>query len=99
MDLKERKKMTNNERNEKQEHYLNASSETAIAKAVSILCEEWRNDPAYFYAWQANIAMAFKDEFDRSFINIGLGDTIDQVHRIANQAAINFLHQLIELKK
>lgn len=90
--------MTNDERNEKQQHYLNSSAETAISKAVSILCEEWRNDPNYFFAWQANISGCFKEEFDKSFIKIGCADTIDQVHRIANQAAINFLHQLMHLK-
>lgn len=57
--------------------------------AVTILVDELSKDPHYFYAWQANIAMAFKDECSRNNVDF------ESLHEVANQAAINFLNLLI----
>lgn len=59
------------------------------------LFERLRNEPDLYYAYQANIAMAFKDEVGR------LGPVTrawnrELVHTIANQAAKNFLDLLIK---
>lgn len=64
-----------------------------------------RSDPDLYYAYQANIAMAFNDEMLRQATLFpgeeGLGDdsflvTGTELHQIANQAAKNFLNLLIE---
>lgn len=75
---------------------------TELKQAVETLCNalhEDKSEGSYYYSWQANIAMAFKDEFDRKakekephftkwlFTENGL-------HEIANNAAKNFLDQL-----
>jgi hypothetical protein len=61
------------------------------------LFERIRTNPDLYYAWQANIAMAFKDEISRSgFVE---GDQFPEpefFHKIANQAAKNFLDLLIK---
>jgi hypothetical protein len=58
------------------------------ADAVKHLCEQLKLDQGYFYSWQANIAMQFKDECDRQ------GIKFPQMHDVSNQAAINFLNLL-----
>lgn len=63
-----------------------------VAKAVKILCVALKEDPLYFQAWQANITMAFYDEFCKKFPN---DFPVVSIHSIANQAAKNFLDQLI----
>lgn len=45
-------------------------------------------DEGYYLAWQANIAMAFKDEYDRSDKRY---KNRQDIHDIANTAAKNFL--------
>lgn len=66
------------------------------------LFEKLRNEPDLYYAYQSNIAMAFKDEFtrianchetkiDKLYIVSG-----EMLHEIANDAAKNFLNLLIE---
>lgn len=57
-----------------------------------------KNDEEMFYAYQSNIAMAFKDEYkkykkDRIKKYINKGD----LHIIANNAAENFLNILIKV--
>ncbi len=71
--------------------------ETEISKAVKLLCKELKADPEYRMSWQANIAMAFKDEFERGvefnttpLTNVGR----DALHTVANKAADNFLNNL-----
>lgn len=60
-------------------------------QAVDKLCEEIKNDKDYRLAWEANIAMAFKDAFHFS------GHKHDRqiVHEVANKASAAFLDQLI----
>jgi len=48
---------------------------------------------SYYHSWQCNIAMAFKDEYDRNEKKYKNGHDI---HTIANQAAKNFLDLLIK---
>jgi hypothetical protein len=59
-------------------------------EAIETLCNELREDEDYYYSWQANIAMAFKDEMERGGYEVD-----EQVHEIANDAAKNFLNLLI----
>lgn len=50
-----------------------------------------RTDKELYYAYQANIAMAFVDENRRQ----GSRDSYKRVHCVANEAAKNFLNALI----
>ncbi len=60
-------------------------------EAVKQLVKALKEDEGYKYSWQANIAMAFKDEYART---VSSGKPIIGVHEIANTAAINFLNLL-----
>lgn len=63
---------------------------TELKLAVGTLCRELKSDPGYRTVWQANIAMAFKDEYDRAFQKTHDVD----LHVVANKAADNFLNLL-----
>ena len=67
------------------------------AEAVAHLAAELKRDPDLYYSYQANIAMAFKDEFHRQAGQPGEVKHVnsDDIHEIANQAAKNFLNLLI----
>jgi hypothetical protein len=68
---------------------------TKVSKAVKTLTEALRKDPDFYRSYQANIAMAFKDEYDRSskkYKNRG------DIYKIANTAADNFMNLWIEKK-
>lgn len=71
-----------------------------IQEAMKIVTREIANDPNYRITWQANIAMAFKDQWMKTMeIN---SDCVDYktIHDIANKAANNFLDILcIEANK
>jgi hypothetical protein len=56
------------------------------------LIKNLKKEPNFFYSWQSNIAMAFKDEYGRSKKK---WKSRNDIHKIANQAAINFLNKLI----
>jgi len=62
---------------------------TTLIKALS----EDKTEGSYYYSWQANIAMAFKDEWDSEQFQQSQQDS-EAVHRLANQAAKNFLNLL-----
>ncbi len=67
-----------------------------LKEAVATVCKALYEDEGYYIGWKANIAMAFKDEWDkkareRDFIDLGKLD----IHEIANTAADNFLKLLI----
>lgn len=64
--------------------------EEQLKNSVEILCENLQNDEALYIAWQANIAMAFKDEYARQ---IKMSKALD-IHSISNNAAKNFLDLL-----
>jgi len=61
---------------------------TNLALAIEELQRALTTDQGYHYSWQANIAMAFKDECHRSEIEHTL------LHEVANLAAIYFLQNL-----
>lgn len=59
-----------------------------VKTAVETLRTALLEDDGYYYSWQANIAMAFKDECFRQ------GLEHEKLHEIANQAAKDFLGNL-----
>ena len=61
--------------------------------AVETLSKALRENPSLYYAYQANIAMAFKNEMVRN------GHDFPTLHDIANIAAKNFLDLLIKTYK
>jgi hypothetical protein len=63
-------------------------------EAVEKITHELETDPGYRISWQANIAMAFKDEWQRAASSGGLPATPDDIHVIANKAAEYFLQNL-----
>lgn len=74
-----------------------AAIENNVGLATHILFEALKRDNQLYYAYQANIAMAFKDEYDRQaksrhYIDLNKID----IHEVANTAAKYFLDQLIE---
>lgn len=69
--------------------------QTELSKAVQTLITALKTDESYRIGWQANIAMAFKDEFCRT--NPDLKNISDyELHIIANKASDNFLNLLCE---
>jgi hypothetical protein len=66
--------------------------ENKLKQSIEILCEELRNDPSYFYSWQANIAVAFQDAYHRELTV----HTRETIHKISNEAATEFLNILIK---
>ena len=64
-----------------------------VKKSVKILTDAIKNDSELYYGYQANIAMAFKDEFYRSTKRY---KNIKDIHEIANIAAQNFLNLWIK---
>jgi hypothetical protein len=69
-----------------------------IKEATDLLATELKIDEGYRRTWQANIAMAFKDEWQRSANDGGLPCTPEHVHEIANKAATYFLSLLCSEK-
>lgn len=71
-----------------------------LSKALEVVNEVLVTDESYFIAWQANIAMAFKDNaawFKKS--NYGKRNVSNSdIHRIANRAADYFIEQLTGVK-
>jgi hypothetical protein len=65
--------------------------ETELSKAIKVLTEHLKKDKDYFYSWQSNIAMQFKDEVSRQSPVNGY---CALVHEIANTSAVNFLQLL-----
>ena len=78
--------------------------ETKLIEAIEIVCQALREDKDYYRSWKDNIAMAFKDEFwNNVSVESMIGDNIyeiqisnNNVHKIANDAADNFLKLLIK---
>ena len=71
-----------------------------IKEAVDVLVKKLKEDPGYRIGWEANIAMAFYDEFTRRNLSPCDIDQLtnqelrDEIHSIANRAADNFLNLL-----
>lgn len=82
-------------------------------KRVIVLdLDELQSDESYKYAWQANIAMAVKDEFteyqrkkimafdiDNPRSNPSSVFGLEEMHQIANKGAIRFIDQLTHVSK
>lgn len=66
-----------------------------IKNALEVIAEALRTDEGYRIGWQANIAMAFKDEYARNRLKY---KTKQDIHNIANTAADNFLNLLCAQK-
>ena len=71
-----------------------------IQRAVKILIKELKKDKGFYYSWQSNIAMAFKDHHynykkrkNKRWLNQ------QDIHEIANESAKNFLNLLMKEKK
>ena len=64
--------------------------ETELSNAVKILAKHLNEDIDYWRSWQANIAMAVVDEYNR------LDPMVQEfnIHSIANTAARHFLDLL-----
>ena len=73
-----------------------------IKNEIDVLRKTLKEDPDYYYTWQANIAMQFKDLIKYPFKIQGNEEErvctykIGEIHEIANQAAKNFLNLLIK---
>jgi hypothetical protein len=66
-------------------------------EAIETLSKALKEDSDYRMSWQANIAMAFQDEFERGaeFNTTPLTNVErDALHTVANKAADNFLNNL-----
>lgn len=63
---------------------------------VKPLINKLREDDDYYRPWKDNIAMAFKDEYWRTYNKEGFSENeLNEIHIIANNAANNFLKSLI----
>jgi len=69
---------------------------TELANAVKVLSNALKEDEGLYMAYQSNIAVAFQDEFARSTLKY---KNREEVHRISNEAAKNFLNTLIFLNR
>jgi len=70
------------------------TEKTELQKAVDVLCNELLKDPELYYAYQANIAMAFVDECRQNNEEF-TGERYEWLHKRANNAAQSFLNNLI----
>jgi len=69
-----------------------------LKQAVEVLVKALNEDESYRYSWQSNIAVPFQDAWQRSANNGGLPCTPDQIHKISNDAAINFLENFTKAR-
>lgn len=70
-----------------------------LKNAVEVICKALREDKSegsYYYSWQANISMAFKDVCDRDGCIDKSNIPFSKIHEMANTAAKNFLDLLIK---
>ena len=65
-----------------------------LSEAVKILVKHLKEDEGYRISWKANIAIAFRDEWQRQANDEGLPCSSDDIRSVANKAAINFLNNL-----
>lgn len=73
--------------------------EMTTEEAVTKLATALKDDEGFYIAWQSNIAMAFVDEYRRTKEELAISYiTHDELNRVANRAAHNFLANLINAK-
>ena len=71
----------------------------SVKQAMRTIGRALSRDPGYFIAWQANIAMAFKDRWDAySHEYKGKRLSRSDVHIVANDAAEAFIRQAFGLE-
>lgn len=70
-------------------------SKLTTEEAVTKLCQSLKEDESYYISWKSNVAMAFYDEFYKTYPD----NELAQIHTIANTAADNFLKLLINKKQ
>lgn len=63
--------------------------ERLVVLAVKTLVSQLSRDEGFYQSWKANIAMAFKDCYSNATDK-------DDIHKIANNAADNFLSLLTD---
>ena len=68
--------------------------ENKLKEAVEVLCKALREDEDYYRSWKDNIAMSFYDECVKQ--RCDSDETSEDLMNIANNAADNFLKQLIK---
>lgn len=76
-------------------------SEPTLKEAINVLqkhLKEDKSEGSYYHSWVCNIAMAFKDEYSRQTKDLGVVEIgyAQDIHKIANQAAKDFLDILIK---
>lgn len=73
------------------------NKEYKLIEAIEIFCQTLKEDKDYYRSWKDNIAMAFKDEYWRTYNKEGFSENeLNEIHTIANKAADNFLKLLIQ---
>jgi hypothetical protein len=72
------------------------NKKTNLQSSVETLCDALKTDPSLYISYQANIAMAFKDEYSRMIQKVGVNAVDKYIHEIANPSAKNFLDLLIK---
>ena len=70
----------------------------SVSSAMGVLIEALQSDPGYRLSWQANIAMAFKDEYACNNMPDAESKGSATIHEISNNAADNFLAMLAALR-
>lgn len=66
-----------------------------VKQAIEILVKAIKDDKDLYYAWQSNIAMAIKDEWDKEMPVRGIRGASKDIHVLANESAKRFLDLLI----
>lgn len=90
-------RLRDNMEKDRNEFEKKANAWPSLSKAIERLTNELNVDKkegSYYHSWQANIAMAFKDEFERQYPHSSTGYLFD-MHKITNDAAKSFLDLLI----
>jgi len=89
--------MARKEAHRKKQNITTVLEEALEEKLTGGLLGRLKCDPDLFMSWQANIAMAMKDEFARYRKKIGKRSvSYSDMHVIANKAAEDFLNLLIK---
>lgn len=89
--------MARKEAKRKKQTIATVMEEALEDKMTGGLLGRLKCDPDLFMSWQANIAMAVKDEFARYRKKIGKRSvSYSDMHVIANKAAEDFLNLLIK---
>lgn len=85
------------------EELMGKISDLNIEGAMDIICAALNKNKSfgsYFYSWQCNIAVAFQDAYSNYKEEMAKDQlTKEDIHKISNEAAINFLNQLLRVNE